>query len=237
VSAEVSPVAPPAVPSLWFVIAAYNEERVIADTLSGVRAAYPHVVVVDDGSRDRTAEIARGAGACVVRHPLNLGQGAALQTGIRYALRRGASHVVTFDADGQHDVTDVAAMLQAMREHGADVVLGSRFLGRTSGMPASRRVLLKIAVLFTALTAGVRLTDAHNGLRLLTADAASRLRITQNGMAHASELVEQIGRAHFKYVEVPVHIRYTDYSLEKGQRSSHAFRILGEIISGWLVRW
>jgi polyprenyl-phospho-N-acetylgalactosaminyl synthase len=237
VSAEVSPVTPPTVPSLWFVIAAYNEERAIGDTLAGVRARYPHVVVVDDGSRDGTAEVARRAGAHVVRHPLNLGQGAALQTGIAYALRRRASHIVTFDADGQHDIDDVPAMLQAMRERGADVVLGSRFLGRTSGMPASRRVLLKIAVLFTALTAGIRLTDAHNGLRLLTAAAAARLRITQNGMAHASELIEQIGRARLRYVEVPVHIRYTDYSLEKGQRSSHAFRILGEIISGWLVRW
>ncbi len=229
--------APPEAPDLWVVIAAYNEAEVIGATVTEVLGTFPHVVVVDDGSRDATRAAARKAGAEVLRHPINLGQGAALQTGITYALSRGARYLVTFDADGQHDLADVPVMLEALKREGADVVLGSRFLGRTTGMPLRRRLLLKAAVIFTNFTAGVRVTDTHNGLRLLTAAAAAQLKITQNGMAHASEILEQIGRRRLEYVEVPVHIRYTEYSLRKGQRLSGAVRIVSDLFTGWLTRW
>ena len=230
--------SPPTDPrDLWVVIAAYNEAEVIAATVAEVLRVYPRVVVVDDGSRDATRAAARAAGATVLRHPINLGQGAALQTGITYALSRGARYLVTYDADGQHDIADIPVMLDALRSRGADVVLGSRFLGRTTGMPLRRRMVLKAAVIFTNITAGIRVTDTHNGLRLMTAEAAAALRITQNGMAHASEILEQIGRRRLKYVEVPVHIRYTEYSLRKGQRLSGAIRIVTDLFTGWLTRW
>jgi glycosyltransferase involved in cell wall biosynthesis len=223
--------------AVWVVMAAYNEASVIAETIRELVPRFPNVVVVDDGSRDATYARARETGVHVVRHPINLGQGAALQTGIRYALRRGAGYVVTFDADGQHDVEDLPRMFSVLHERGADIVLGSRFLGSTTGMPAARRMMLKGAVFFTNFTAGVKLTDAHNGLRFMTAEAAARFNITQNGMAHASEFIEQIGRLKLDYIEVPVHIRYTEYSLGKGQRLSNALRILGELFSNWVVRW
>ena len=193
---------------------------------------HPQIVVVDDGSRDETWRAAHEAGAVVIRHPINLGQGAALQTGICLALDRGADLIVTFDGDGQHQVEDVARMVIALDQAGADIALGSRFLGRTVSLPWARRLLLKAATTFTWVTTGLRLTDTHNGLRVITRNAARMLELRQNRMAHASEILHLIARLDLRFVEVPVTIVYTDYSLAKGQRVSNLFNILGELIGG-----
>ena len=148
---------------LWFVIAAFNEGPMIAEVVRGV-SPHAHVVVVDDGSADDTGDQALAGGACVATHLVNRGQGAALQTGIDFALAQGAGHVVTFDADGQHDVDEALEMVARCRAEGLDAVLGSRFLGATVNMPFSRRLVIKAAVVFTRLTTGLNLTDAHNGL-------------------------------------------------------------------------
>ena len=222
--------------SVWVVIPAFREAAVIRGVVAHVRARCPNVVVVDDCSPDATAAEALAAGAHVLRHPVNLGQGAALQTGIDYALAAGADCVATFDADGQHDVADLPVLLDAQRRTGADVVLGSRFLGHADAMPAHRRVLLHAARLFTWATAGLRLTDAHNGYRLLTRAAAQRIRLRQNRMAHASEIVEQIRAAGLRWTEAPVTVRYTDYSMAKGQRSSAAVRIVVDLLVARLNR-
>lgn len=216
---------------LWFVIAAYNEGSMIMEVVRRVTPV-ANVVVVDDGSSDDTADRALEAGAHVAVHLVNRGQGAALQTGIEYALNRGAGHVVTFDADGQHDLDDAMAMVEVCRSQGLDMVLGSRFLGGTVNMPLSRRLTLKAAVLFTRLTTGLKLTDAHNGLRVFSRAAASRLRITQDRMAHASEITSKIRSLGLTFVEHPVTITYTEYSLRKGQKISNSVRILEDIIIG-----
>lgn len=216
--------------SLWVVVPAYNEARVVGEVVRGLRAEYPNVVVVDDCSPDETGRQALAAGAVVLRHPINLGQGAALQTGIRYALEAGAQRIVTFDSDGQHRVEDIAVLVQRQQETGADLVLGSRFLGRTENIPRSRRWLLKMAVACTNVTSSVHLTDAHNGLRLFTGEAAGRMQIRQNRMAHASEIIAQAGELRLKVAEAPVTIAYTDYSLGKGQRMSNAVNILAELL-------
>ena len=165
----------------------------------------------------------------MLRHPINLGQGAALQTGIRYALSRGAGYIVTFDADGQHRPEDIRVLLDMQVKTGADVVLGSRFLGHAENIPRLRRMLLQLAVIYTHITSGVKLTDAHNGLRLLTRRAAERLRIRQDRMAHASEIIDQIGALGLTVVEAPVTIVYTEYSLRKGQKLGNALNILTEL--------
>ncbi len=222
--------------SVWFVIPAYNEGPVIAEVVAHVVAEFPNVIVVDDHSRDESGALARGAGAHVVRHPINLGQGAALQTGIEYALEHGASYLVTFDADGQHRLEDARAMLAQLVATGSDVVVGSRFIGSAENMPGLRRLVLRAAVVFTRLTSGVRLTDAHNGLRVFTRAAAARLHLTQNRMAHASEIVDQFGELGFKVAEAPVTIIYTDYSLAKGQKLGNAVNILLELLVRRIAR-
>ncbi|MBT9160123.1 MAG: Polyprenol monophosphomannose synthase [Dehalococcoidia bacterium] len=215
---------------LLVVIAAFNEERAIKDVVSGLRALGHDVVVVDDGSGDETSASALSAGAIVARHPINLGQGAALQTGLTYALRAGYQHVVTFDADGQHDPADIATMKQLMASTGAEFVLGSRFLGSTIGMTTARRLLLKAAVVFTRLTTGLALTDAHNGLRLLSRKALMSIDLQQNRMAHASEILDQIAASGLSFVECPVTIRYTDYSKAKGQSGFNSVNIVLDLV-------
>ncbi len=221
---------------LYIVVPAYREAGVIAGTVAGLLSVCPNVVVVDDGSADKTAEHACAAGAVVVRHPVNLGQGAALQTGIVYALEQGARFIATFDADGQHRPQDIAAMLATLKAESLDIVLGSRFLGEAEHLPPARRMVLKAAVLFTRLTTGLKVTDTHNGLRVMTAGAARQLNLVQDRMAHASEVLAQIAEHKLVYKEVPVTVSYSQYSLQKGQRLSGAFRVLADLVIGWLVR-
>lgn len=209
------------------VMPAFNEAQVIGDVIRGVRQRYPWVVVIDDGSSDTTGTEALAAGATVLRHWINRGQGAALQTGICYALRQGAEAIVTFDSDGQHRVEDVPALLAPLAAGTAEIALGSRFLGQQAiDMPAGRRALLWAARLFTRLTSGMKLTDTHNGLRAFSRAAAERLDLQLDRYAHASELLDQIRDSGLPHVEIPVTIRYTAYSLGKGQTSAGAWRIL-----------
>ncbi len=218
-----SPPAPRGAPHL--ILPAYNEAATIGAVVREIREQYQNVLVVDDGSTDTTGEEARAAGAMVLRHPLNRGQGAALQTGITYALRRGARWLVTFDSDGQHRVEDVPALLEPIQRGDAEVALGSRFLGRAARVPRFRRLVLRGAILFTWAVSGARLTDAHNGLRAFSRRAAEKIDIQLDRMAHASEIVDQIHQMGLEVVEVPVAIRYTDYSRAKGQRSLGAVKI------------
>ena len=219
----------------FIVIPAFNEGRAIGAVVAELKALWPHVIVVDDGSHDDTPSVAQQSGATVLRHAVNRGQGAALQTGITHALRRGAQIVVTFDSDGQHRAEDVATLVAPIEEGRADVVLGSRFLGTTENMSVLRGLLLRTATAFTRMTSGARVTDAHNGLRAFSRAAASRLEIRLDRMAHASEIVDQVAEHGARCIEVPVHVRYTDYSKRKGQTGLGAFRVLLDYLWGrWL---
>ncbi len=212
------------------VIAAYNEERSIGEVISQLRRRYPNVIVVDDGSNDDTSKRALEAGATVLRHVINRGQGAALQTGMTFALRRGARVLVTFDADGQHSAEDIPAMVAPILDGRAQITLGSRFIEDSSSIPFGRRVLLGAAVVFTRLTSGIRLTDSHNGFRAFSSEAAKRLDIRLDRMAHASEIIDQIRRSRLPYLEIPVHIRYTEYSMAKGQSSANAIKVVADYL-------
>ncbi|HQD98110.1 MAG TPA: glycosyltransferase family 2 protein [Propionicimonas sp.] len=214
----------------WIVIPLFNEAAVIGDVVRQVQKTFAKVVCVDDGSSDNSAEEALAAGAHLVPHPFNLGQGAALQTGLSYALRfPDAQYFVTFDADGQHSVADAARMVQRLDAEPLDVVIGSRFLDqRTEVSPAKRLVLRTVAAVESA-TSGMKLTDAHNGLRAFNRKAAAAIRITQNRMAHASEITGQIGKLGLRYAEEPVHIEYTEYSKAKGQSLWNSVNILSDL--------
>jgi len=222
--------------SIWVVCPAYNEATTIASVLTGLCQAGYHVVVVDDGSIDHTPQLAAERATAVVSHPINLGQGAALKTGIDFALAQGADILVTFDTDGQHRASDIPRLLDALARNRADFALGSRFLGRSRNMPRMRRVLLHAARLFTTATTGLRLTDTHNGLRALTRRGAAALRLRQNRMAHASEMLAEIARSGLRYVEVPVTIEYTAHSLAKGQHTGDFVMILLDLLARKLYR-
>ena len=223
--------------STWVVIPAFNEGRGIAAVVAATLECFPNVVVIDDGSSDDTAAQALQAGAVVVTHPVNLGQGAALQTGFDWAQRVSARWVVTLDADGQHDPQDARRMLALAEIRQLDAVLGSRFLGNTVGMPRSRRLLLQAALRFQNLTTGLRLTDVHNGLRVLSARAIQHIELQQDRMAHASEIVSQLARSTLRIEEAPVTIRYTAQTLAKGQSAWGALHILIDLAMARLGRW
>lgn len=223
------------VSSVFVVVPAYNEATVIASVIADLLRQSAHVVVIDDCSRDDTAVIARESGAIVLRHMFNRGQGAAIQTGLDFALRQGGQTIVTFDADGQHSADDLAALVAPIHERRADFVLGSRFAGN-SQVPPLRRLMLKLAILFTRLTSGLRVTDAHNGLRAFSRRGAQSIHIRLDRMAHASEIMDQIRASGLPYVEVPVRVRYTEYARRKGQRGVHAIRVALDYLFGRWVR-
>lgn len=220
----------------WIVVPAYNEEGRLEATLRELCRLYRNVVVVDDGSSDGTGWLALRHPVWLLRHVANCGQGAALATGIEFALSRGARYVVTFDADGQHAAQDIEPVLAPLRAGRADVALGSRFLGAAPGLPWRRRLLLKLGVWFTRVTSRIAVTDAHNGLRAFTREAALAIRITHNRMAHASEIIDQIRKHRLRYVEVPVTVRYSEDTLAKGQNGWNAVSIASQLFLHRLVR-
>lgn len=221
---------------IFVIIPAYNEGPAIEAVVREVAALYPNVVVVDDGSSDDTFDVARRNAGHVLRHIVNRGQGAALQTGMDYALRRGAQFVVSFDADGQHRVEDIEALVAPIHHGRCDICLGSRFLGRAVDMPLRRRIMLRFAVLFTRVVSRTKLTDTHNGLRAFSRRAAERINLTLDRMAHASEMIDLIRQSGLAFIEVPVQVRYTEYSRAKGQTTRGAVRILIHYLSGRLLR-
>lgn len=208
----------------------YNEATVVGKVIEGLLPTFPNVVCVDDGSRDGSQAVARDAGAIVIQHPVNLGQGAALQTGFEYALSDpNVDSIVTFDADGQHRVEDAEAMVARIHSGEAEVVLGSRFLDDRTEISKSKRLVLKVAAVQSRWSTGMALTDAHNGLRAFSADLAGKIHLTQNRMAHASELVNQLSVIKPVWVEQPVEIIYTDYSRAKGQSLLNSVNILADL--------
>ncbi|MDJ0342461.1 glycosyltransferase family 2 protein [Streptomyces sp. H10-C2] len=214
----------------WVVIPVFNEAQVIAGVVNGVRETFPNVVCVDDGSSDASSREILSTGAHLVRHPVNLGQGAALQTGVTYALAQpGAKWFVTFDADGQHQVKDACSLVDAVIAGETDVVLGSRFLEDHEQVPLLKRIVLRTTAAISPTARKLRLTDAHNGLRAFNRTAASQLRITMNGMAHASEMMGILARSGLRVQELPVTVLYTDYSRAKGQSLINGVNILTDL--------
>ena len=213
---------------LLIIVPAYNEVSAIGRVINELGDVVDLVMVVDDGSSDSTGEVATRAGALVVRHFLNRGQGAALQTGIEAAIDAGADIIVTFDADGQFVASDVPKVIEPLLLSRADIVFGSRFL-QANEIPAPRRFILRAAALITWLYTGVKLSDVHNGFRAFSRLTAEAITISQQRMAHASEFVEQVAKHELRYEEVPVTVRYTEYSLRKGQRVTSSLRIIWDL--------
>ena len=218
-------------PGVVVIVPLYNEEAVIGAVIDSLHKNFDTVVCVDDGSRDASAAIAEAAGATVIRHPYNLGQGAALQTGFVYARSLpNTQYVVTFDADGQHRVEDVVGMLALAEEKNLAIVFGSRFLDRRTKPGFAKKTVLKVAVFITRMVTGLKLTDAHNGLRVIRRDALEHVSLIQDRMSHATEIVQQLAKTKMRLREYPVEVLYTEYSKKKGQSLLNSINILFDLI-------
>jgi polyprenyl-phospho-N-acetylgalactosaminyl synthase len=214
---------------VWIVVPAFNEAGVIGEVIGDLRSVFSNVVCVDDGSGDDTGDVALLAGAHLVRHPVNLGQGAAIQTGVEYARRQpGAQIFATFDGDGQHRVKDLVTMVDRLRAGDVDVVIGTRFGPGVNPPPLTKRVVLRIATRLSPRGRKLGLTDTNNGLRVFNRTVADGLDITMSGMSHATEFIMLIAENHWRVAEEPVDVLYTEYSKSKGQPLLNGVNIVFE---------
>jgi glycosyltransferase involved in cell wall biosynthesis len=216
------------------VVPAFNEAKRIKNTIEDLSKNFSKIIVVDDGSSDETVSEISKTGITPVRHPINLGQGAALQTGIDVALLDPkVNAILTFDADGQHSIESALLLVEEIKKSGCEIILGSRYCpgAETFNMPWKKRIILRLAILFTRFDSGLKVTDTHNGLRIMTREFASGLRIRQNGMAHASEILNHVSNSKVSWKEVPVRVYYTEYSNKKGQSVWNSVNIITELIS------
>lgn len=219
---------------MWLaIVPALNEAERIADVVASLRGVVDEVVVIDDGSHDQTRARAKSAGATVLTHTINRGQGAALETGHAYARQRGAEYVIHFDGDGQLEVTDIVPAVQFLQEHNVDIVLGSRFLQSTVHIPwFKRHILLPAARWFHRIFFGLKLSDAHNGFRVLGPRALQAITLQQDRMAHATEILGQIKQHNLTWREFPVTVRYHEY----GQGSRGAITIVRDLVLGSFIK-
>jgi glycosyltransferase involved in cell wall biosynthesis len=217
----------------YIIVPVYNEASVLRQTLSPLLEAGYRLIVVDDGSRDGSADCVAGLPLVLLRHAVNLGQGAALETGMAWARRAGAEWVLHFDADGQHDPAAVERLLEPLRQGRADVTLGSRFLEAASrrAVPPRRRLLLRLAILANALLTGLWLSDAHNGLRALNRHALACLRFSARDETHATEILSEIRRHKLRWAEVPVLVHYTAYSRRKRRSLADGWNIFARLLA------
>lgn len=213
------------------IIPVYNEENSIGGVINEVKRYYNKVICVNDGSKDKSSEVINKAGAILVEHAINLGAGAATQTGVDYALLdKSTKYFITVDADGQHEIKDAMRMLEHLKENNLDIVFGSRFLGTAHNISPAKRLFLKLAALFSKKTSGVTLTDPHIGIRVFNRNFAENLNLTMPGFAHASELLFRISEGGYKYAEIPVKITYSDYSKAKGQSMLNSINIVIDLL-------
>lgn len=223
---------------IFIIIPAYNETEVIASTIKPLIEKGYEVVVVDDGSAKSVETYLDKLPVHFLRHDINLGQGAALQTGMEYAKQFNPDYVVHFDADGQHNFSDIDHFISLLEEKKVDIILGSRFLKEESIqlVPKKRRSLLKIARVINYFFTGLMLTDAHNGFRVMKGSVLNKIRLTEKRMAHATEILKLIKKNKIKFAEGATEIRYTDYSLQKGQKAVDSVNILIDLIINRFVR-
>ena len=215
----------------YIVIPAYNEATRLPGVLKRVsHLGYEHIVVVDDGSDDKTTEVARDHHVIVVRHPINLGVGAATQTGINYALNQGAKYIVTLDGDHQHLPDDIEHLLAAIKKHDADLVIGSRFLKKDNEIPISRVFYNKIANVITYIIAGVSVTDSQSGMKVFSRRYAQANELNCNGFEFCVEMIRNAARTDHVVMEIPISVKYTHDTMQKGQSLFNGIKMIGRLI-------
>jgi glycosyltransferase involved in cell wall biosynthesis len=217
---------------IFIVIPAFNEESVIQDVIKEVQdVGYNNIIVVDDGSNDNTYGKAKTLGAIVFRHKINRGKGAATKTGIEAAKLLEADIIVTMDGDGQHDPKDIEKLVEPIIQNNCDVVLGTRFQN-PKGMPWYKIIANKIGNFFTWYLFGLWVTDSQSGFRAYSKHAAKVIDTKADRYDYDSEVIREIYIYKLKYKEVPITVRYTEYSIGKleKQNLSNGFKTLYKMI-------
>ena len=218
------------------VMPAFNEEKVITEVIGSVKKkGFNDIIVVDDGSSDKTSSKAKKAGAQVITLKKNKGVGNATRKGIKYALSTKADVIVTFDSDGQHCADDIKKVTSPIINKEVDVVIGTR-LKNPKGMPLIRIIGNFGLNLITYLLFFVWTTDSQSGFKAFSRRAASKIEIKSTGMEFCSEIIKEIGAKKLRYKEVPIKTIYTVYSISRGQSSLNGFRIFGRLLLirfGW----
>jgi len=225
---------------IYVVVPAYNEEKMIGNTLRKLKnEGYKNIIVVDDGSRDDTYNIAKEEGAIVCRHIINRGLGGALGTGIKCALLYNPKVIITFDADGQHDPKDIEKVAKPILEDDYDVAIGSRLMdeNEVKNMPKIKRIGNWGLNFLTYLMGGHFITDSQSGLRAFSNKSAKIIieQLKSNKYEVSSEFVVLIKRNNLKFKEVPIKTIYTDYSMARGTNVITGFKILLKLIIHKLV--
>jgi polyprenyl-phospho-N-acetylgalactosaminyl synthase len=215
------------------IVPVYNEEKSILSVINDLKKYVDQVVVVDDCSSDNIGELLDNSGAVVLKHEINRGQGAALQTGHEYAMKAGADFVLHFDGDGQFDAEDIGPALETLINNNADIVFGSRFLDNRSRIPFFKKYfILPFGRMFNWFFWRINLSDSHNGFRILNRKALEKIVISQDRMAHASEIPVLAKKYGLKIVEHPVKVTYREY----GQGIGGGIKIIGDLLIGKFVK-
>lgn len=220
---------------LAIVIPAYNEATRIAAVVRGALSHCPDVFVVVDGSTDGTGDVARREGARVLEHVENCGAGAATMTGIEATRRLGFDTVITLDADGQHDVSDIPRLLQALDEQHADLVIGNRF-GRKNSIPMIRRIANGIGNAVTFAVTGIFLPDTQCGFKVFGPKAFAELDLKMSGFEFCTEIIREAARKRWKIVSVPSKVVYSEYTLAKGQSFASGIQTACKILLRTFLR-
>ncbi|HOZ37113.1 MAG TPA: glycosyltransferase family 2 protein [bacterium] len=217
------------------VVPVYNENpEKLAQVLSNLKNYVDDIVVVDDGSAIAISNFQFPiSNLTLLRHEINRGQGAALQTGTDFAVQNGAEIIIHFDSDGQHNPEDIPALIKPIEEGRVDFVFGSRYLSENNNIPWTKKHLLHpLARLVNYLFTGLKLSDAHNGLRAFRADIADQIQLTQDRMAHATEIMRLVKQNKIRYTEVAVRIDYHRY----GQGFKGGLKVIRELLTGKIIR-
>lgn len=205
--------------NLWIILPAYNEARILTEVIEEIRGVgYQNIIVVDDGSQDATFEVAKNIpGIIALRHKINRGKGAATKTGIEAAKRRGAEIIVTMDSDGQHNPHDISSLIEPLISGKCNVVLGTR-LKNPKGMPWYKIVANHIGNALTWYIYGLWVSDSQSGFRAYSQKAAERINTKTDRYEYDSEVIREIYLHRLRYKEVPIEVRYTEYSMGKIQK-------------------
>ena len=221
--------------NIYILVPAFNEAEVIGDILKELLDSFSNVIVINDGSTDDIKQVVGELDIILINHEINLGVGAAVQTGFDFVQKIPTSHaVITFDADGQHSVNDAISIAKAISDSEEEIIFGSRFLEHYKNIPLIKRIVLRIVTKLTKITTGVRLTDAHNGLKAYKLSAIRKLELQFNGYSYESELIKEVAKKKISYKELSTNVKYTSYSIKKGQKLANGLLIIEDLLKLWI---